>query len=172
MDHQKRRETVRRAYDFRCGYCGVREEEVGSELEIDHFQPRACGGSDELDNLVYCCPACNRIKGDFWPLPDPATTPHRLLHPRHDKLTLHLEEGPDGRLIALTETGAFHIERLRLNRPPLVALRQARQATAQMRLDLMAARRERTQLRERIATLESELVEVLAQIAQFLGERE
>ena len=172
MDHQKRREAVRRAYDFRCGYCGVREEEVGSELEIDHFQPRAHGGSDELDNLVYCCPACNRIKGDFWPLHDPATTPHRLLHPGLDKLTLHLEEGPNGRLVALTETGAFHIERLHLNRPPLVALRQARQATAQMRLDLMAAHREQTRLRERIATLESELVEVLAQIAQLLGEGE
>jgi len=172
MDHPKKREAVRRAYDFRCGYCGVREEEVGSELEIDHFQPRAYGGSDELDNLVYCCPACNRVKGDFWPLPDPTITPHRLLHPGHDELALHFEAGPDGRLVALTETGAFHIERLRLNRPPLVALRQARQATAQMRLELISARQERTQLRERIATLESELVEVLARIARLLGEGE
>src|SRR3712207_7162550 len=48
----------RRLYQERCGYCGVREVEAGSELELDHFQPRAAGGSDDLDNLVYCCPTC------------------------------------------------------------------------------------------------------------------
>lgn len=67
MDEQEPREAIRRAYDYRCGHCGVHEEDTGSELQIDHFQPRSAGGGDDLDNLVYRCPTCNRLKGDFWP---------------------------------------------------------------------------------------------------------
>lgn len=169
MDEQERREAVRRAYDYRCGYCGVQEEEVGSELEIDHFQPRSAGGGDDPDNLVYCCPTCNRLKGDFWPAGDPSTSHRRLLHPKRDDLAAHLREEPDGRLTALTETGAFHIERLRLNRPPLVALRRTRQEGTRLRRELAAAREEQARLRERIVSLEREIEEVLTQLARLLG---
>ena len=37
MQEQERREAVRRLDGERCGYCGVREVDAGSELEIDHF---------------------------------------------------------------------------------------------------------------------------------------
>lgn len=163
------REAVRRTYAYRCGYCGVLEEEVGSELETDHFQPRSAGGGDDLDNLVYCCPTCNRLKGDFWPAGDPAATRHRLLHPKRDDLAVHLREEADGRLAALTESGAFHIERLRLNRPPLVALRRARQKVAQLQRELTAARGEQAQMRWRIAFLEGELEKVLERLSSLLG---
>jgi len=43
--------------------------------------------------------------------------------------------------MALTETGAFHIERVRLNRPPLVALHRACQETAQLHRQLAAHRK-------------------------------
>ena len=125
MNEQERRMAVRQRYGARCGYCSVRETEAGSELEVDHFQPRSAGGLDDLDNLVYCCPACNRHKGDFWPTTDPLTATRRLLHPGQDDMASHLHEEPSGHMQALTETGAFHLTRLRLNRPPLVALRQA-----------------------------------------------
>ena len=52
----------------RCGYCGVEEAEVGAELTVDHFQPRAQNGTDNAANLVYCCNACNQFKGDYWQL--------------------------------------------------------------------------------------------------------
>ncbi len=169
MDEQRRRETVRQAYRLRCGYCGVHEEEVGSELEIDHFRPRVHGGSDELGNLVYCCTTCNRFKGDYWPL---SPTAHHLLHPQRDDLASHLREEPDGRLTALTERGAFHIERLHLNRPALVALRQSRRANAQIRRDLAAARQRQAELRTQIAALEEELDAVLARLNQLLSGRE
>jgi HNH endonuclease len=45
---------------------------VGSELEIDHFQPKSAGGGDELENLIYCCTPCNRHKAMFWPIVDAA----------------------------------------------------------------------------------------------------
>lgn len=65
------RDDLRQRFQFRCGYCGVREADAGAELTADHFQPRSRGGADEPDNLVYSCHACNEFKGDFWD-PDPA----------------------------------------------------------------------------------------------------
>jgi hypothetical protein len=168
MTEETRRAAVRAAYDGRCGYCTVHEAEAGTELEIDHFQPRSVGGSDDLDNLVYCCTTCNRLKGDFWPATDPLTTIRRLLHPKRDNLTEHLHEELDGHIVALTTTGAFHLSRLRLNRPPLLALRRARRDVAQLRQVLVDAQAEQAQLRERMATLESALQDVLAQIARLM----
>ena len=101
------RERLRQLYDFRCGYCGVREGDAGSQLTLDHFRPRAHHGTDEGDNLVYCCFACNHFKSDYWQI-----EPNRqLLHPLHDLL------------IGLTERGTNHITVLHLNRPELVEYR-------------------------------------------------
>ena len=118
---------------------------------------------------MYCCPACNRLKGDFWPPADPHTARQRLLHPGRDDLAQHLRAEPDGRLTALTHTGAFHIERLRLNRRPLLVLRQARQEVAGVRESLEAVRVEQERLRARIAALEQELHDVLTQLARLLA---
>src|SRR5262245_25755268 len=106
MTEEARRAAVCAVYDGRCGYCTVHESKAGTELEIDHFQPRSLRGSDDLDNLCYCCTACNRLKGDFWPATDPLITTRRLLHPKRDNLTDHLCEELDGRMVALTATGA------------------------------------------------------------------
>jgi hypothetical protein len=168
MTEEARRAAVRAAYDGRCGYCTVHESEAGAELEIDHFQPRSSGGSDDLDNLVYCCTACNRLKGDFWPATDPLRSTRRLLHPKRDALTEHLRQEPDGVIVALTATGAFHLDRLRLNRPPLLALRRARRDVEQLRQTLADAQAEQARLRERIAALERDLQDVLAQIVRLL----
>lgn len=76
------REQVRHRFGHRGAYCGVHERDVGSELEIEHFQPRSKGGSDELENLVYCCAACNRFKANYWPSADAPT----YLHPLHREM--------------------------------------------------------------------------------------
>ena len=34
---------------------------VLGKLEIDHFHPQAAGGSDDIENLIYACTACNRF---------------------------------------------------------------------------------------------------------------
>ncbi len=122
------REQVRQRAGLACEFCGVTETDVGSELTIDHFRPRAKGGSDHFGNLVYCCCACNQYKSDYWP-----TTPEdaKLWNPRLELFTKHVLELDDGVLHSLTPAGAFTVERLRLNRSPLVALRLRKRQAAE-----------------------------------------
>jgi HNH endonuclease len=166
---QATRTLVRHAYHYRCGYCGISEAEVGSELEIDHFQPRSVGGGDELENLVYCYTACNRHKGDFWPLvPD---TPRRLLHPQQNNPAAHLFLAPDGHLVALTETRQFHLDRLRLNRPHLTHWRQTQAETQQLRTEvqavLSALQTQQGLIQEHKAMTERLLEKILAYLARL-----
>ncbi len=162
MISRELRDTVRRAYHFRCGYCGVHENEVGSELEIDHFCPLAAGGKDELGNLVYCCPACNRHKADYWM----ADERRRLLHPWQDEGALHWRQVEDGRLAALSERGALHIQRLRLNRPQLIAARLERVARQADDAELAALRAEVARINQHRDELEARLQKVETQLAQ------
>lgn len=117
------REQVRTRAGFRCEFCGVDESDTAGELTLDHFQPRSKGGSDELENLVYCCHRCNEYKADYWPDQESAA---RLWNPRRDPFELHFVLTEDGLVHPRTATAEFTIRRLRLNRPQLVAYRQRR----------------------------------------------
>jgi HNH endonuclease len=170
VDQPERRDAVRRMYGYRCGDCGIHEDEAGGLLEVDHFQPRSMGGQDDLVNLVCCCPTCKRLKGDFWPQISSETTLRRILHPRRENLAKHLHEEETGRLVAMMETGVFHIARLRLNRAPLIALRRARKEQARLRHDLAVAQEEQRRLRQGIIDLERELNDLLILLSRMLGE--
>lgn len=53
---------------FMCGYCGVdllRDAGTLLQATVDQIRPRAKGGSDNQENLVSCCYACNQLKGCF-----------------------------------------------------------------------------------------------------------
>lgn len=119
----ERREQVRQRAERACEYCGVTETNTAGMLTVDHFHPQARGGSDDLDNLVYCCHACNGFKSDYWPQEPDASV---LWNPRQEPADAHFVETADGRLAAVTECGRFTLARLRLNRPPLIANRQQR----------------------------------------------
>ena len=45
-----------------CQYCAV--VLPASELTLDHVIPRSRGGNSTWENLVACCHACNRRKGN------------------------------------------------------------------------------------------------------------
>ena len=45
-----------------CQYCGV--VLPSGELTLDHVVPRSRGGNSTWENLVACCHACNRRKGN------------------------------------------------------------------------------------------------------------
>ena len=123
------RDHVRKQYVYRCGYCGTEETLAGGELELEHFRPRAKGGTDDLGNLVYSCPPCNRFKAAYWPAPDAPINLH-LLHPLQDNLSQHISLTDYGQLIGLTPRGWFHINWLQLNRPQLVQARLLQQQRA------------------------------------------
>jgi hypothetical protein len=120
--------AVRQRANFACEFCGVTETDTGGELTVDHFHPQTRGGTDDLDNLLYCCPRCNQYKADYWPTqPDDPI----LWNPRRDPIEAHLLLLADGRLYPVTVVGAFTLKRLRLNRPPLVAYRLQKQHQAE-----------------------------------------
>ena len=45
---------------FKCQYCGAHPP--SAILEVDHINPVALGGENDIDNLVTACFACNRGK--------------------------------------------------------------------------------------------------------------
>ena len=126
------RNQVRERAHYACEYCGVTETDSAGQLTIDHFHPQSLGGSDTLDNLIYCCNHCNQYKADYWP--SDATAP-TLWNPRQQLFAAHFVELACGRLFALTDVGGFSLRRLNLNRPPLIAYRlQRRQRAEEQRL--------------------------------------
>ncbi|MGC4043672.1 MAG: HNH endonuclease [Armatimonas sp.] len=118
------RTFVRQRARYACEYCGVTEVETGAELTIDHYHPTDEGGSDVLDNLVYACHRRNEHKAAYWPK-SPNDLP--LWNPRQDIREEHFIPLMDGTLAALTPVGIWTIQRLRLNRLPLVQNRLLRQ---------------------------------------------
>lgn len=162
------RMRVREQYNFRCGYCSVSEFDVGSQLEIDHFQPSSQRGSDELDNLVYACPACNRNKASYWPSPDAPLHMH-LLHPLTDSPNLHITLLNDGHLAGLTPRGWFHIDWLRLNRPQLIAMRQKQAINQRTQSLIEEIQRINHQLREIVTSQERELDSLRKEVRRLMG---
>ncbi len=157
MAHPKH-ESVRLRYDRRCGYCGVSETQTGGELTVDHFRPCSEGGDESDDNLVYCCFRCNAYKGDFYPTPADVRLGLRVLHPILDVALHHFRENRlSGRLEPLSETGRFHIEILRLNRPQLVEQRLVDRLRHLLLAENQALGLENEALRVRIALLQEYL---------------
>ncbi|MCY7350048.1 MAG: HNH endonuclease [Cytophagaceae bacterium] len=78
--------------DFRCEYCLLAEQVSFYSFHIEHIRSIKHGGSNELDNLAYCCPDCNYAKGS-----DVGTFVHndetliRFFNPRKDRWEEHFE---------------------------------------------------------------------------------
>lgn len=81
-----------------------------------------------------------------------------MWNPRREPAEQHFLELEDGTLHALTATGTFTLQRLRLNRPPLVAhrLRKRREAEA---TQLLTRYRDLTQILEQLLTQQAALME-------------
>ncbi len=152
-------EQVRRAFNYRCGYCGVTEAAAGGQLTVDHYHPRSAGGADDLGNLVYACHRCNQYKGDYWPTPERFAAGLFVLHPHLHDLSLHLSENEwSGELEPLTPTGVFHLRLMQLNRPELIAHRLERRA-------VVVLRQQSFRLQERLAQRE----QTIQALQKYLG---
>ncbi|MBM4254701.1 MAG: HNH endonuclease [Deltaproteobacteria bacterium] len=146
---------VRERAQFSCEYCGVTETDTGGELTVDHFRPQSKDGTDDLANLLYCCPRCNQYKADYWSADE--NEPH-LWNPRKEAFATHLLMLTDGTLYSITPIGAFTLRRLRLNRPPLVALRLRRYHHSQEQR-LLARYRDLVTVLEQLQTQQVTLLE-------------
>lgn len=160
------RNQVRERANFTCEFCGVTETDTGAELTVDHFRPRAKGGDDDPDNLLYSCVRCNQYKLDYWPAD--ASSPS-LWNPRREPGTHHFVLLDDGTLHPLTPTGEFTLRRLRLNRPALVACRQRKKLRAEG-TRLLLQHRGLVQLLEEMNSRLSALAEEQQQL--LAGQRE
>ncbi len=162
----EKREATRLAYTYCCGYCGLSETDIGSKLDIDHYQPTKHNGTDDLDNLVYTCPACNRFKGEYWPQEgDPDS--FYLLHPDENDVSSHIVLMPNGRLAGITPRGWFHLRWLHLNRPQSIARRRRQQREHEMQATLLLTTNTQHQLQARVHDLEQELFDLQEIITQL-----
>ena len=121
------RPYVRADFEERCAYCLIHEVLRGGleNFEIDHFKPRA-RFPDELGNfynLYYSCHPCNFVKRDQWPPGDLIEGGIFFVDLFVDEAESHFSRDSDGRLLGITAAGSYTIEKLRLNRPQLIELR-------------------------------------------------
>lgn len=69
-DNQKLEVTLKElrglfaAFDGRCIYCNITEEEAGNVHHVDHVIPISKRGRHHISNLVVACHSCNSSKGD------------------------------------------------------------------------------------------------------------
>ena len=121
-----RRDRVRQAAGQRCGYCLSPQHLVLGQLEIDHLQPTACGGTDEEDNLWLACRLCNNAKSAQTECLDPITgqlVP--LFNPRRQSWSEHFVWSDDGtRILGKTPIGRATIVALQLNNLISVVVRR------------------------------------------------
>ena len=129
------RDRVRERAGYACEFCAVTEVSSGGELTVDHFQPRAELGPDDLENLVYCCFRCNLYKAAWW---NSESSGFGLWNPRTDSFREHFHVAKDGRLLALSEKGRRTVDVLRLNRPQLIEyrLRSLREHSLKQRIQV------------------------------------
>ncbi len=53
------REYLLEKWERKCAYCGAEN----LQLQVEHIQPKAKGGSDRISNLCLACEKCNQKKG-------------------------------------------------------------------------------------------------------------
>lgn len=122
------RDQIRQRAAFACEYCGVNETDTGGLLTLDHFHPQSKGGSDNPENLIYCCNRCNSYKYNYFPSSNKEPS---IWNPTQSPRDQHFFELDNGQLKALTPVGKATIDLLRLNRPPLIQYRLQKKARSE-----------------------------------------
>lgn len=121
------RQTVLERASHRCEYCQSQMRYATQRFSIEHIQPKAKGGTDDLENLALSCQGCNNHKFTRTEARDAVTgllAP--LYHPREHGWLEHFAWSDDFALvIGLTPTGRATVDALQLNRDGVVNLRRA-----------------------------------------------
>ena len=62
METNKRKQIYNK-YNGRCAYCGDKIDY--KDMQVDHIKPKYLGGTDDIENLMPSCRACNFYKSTF-----------------------------------------------------------------------------------------------------------
>ncbi len=68
------REYLLQKWNRTCAYCSAKDV----PLEVEHIQPKSCGGTNRVSNLAIACVPCNRAKSNLDIREFLADTPSRL----------------------------------------------------------------------------------------------
>jgi len=128
-DYKGYKPALREEFSHACGYCNIREPELGGSeaFHIDHYQPKnkfphlIC----DYANLIYSCRYCNRFKGDYWPTLIEKLQARFILNPRADNFKKHIDQSSFA-WVGLTAKGKWTVLKLRLDSADLVRRRQDR----------------------------------------------
>lgn len=117
-----KQQVYKRAHG-RCEYCQTAEANIGQTMHVDHIDPQ---GADVLDNLCLACWNCNTSKHKAVDATDPLSGDVvSLFNPRVQSWSEHFRWIDNGiRIEGLSATGRATVERLKMNRAPIVVARQ------------------------------------------------
>jgi hypothetical protein len=129
-----KRLEVRQRANWSCEYCLLPEEpaSAATSFQADHIWPESAAHAssspvedvDDIENLAWGCPLCNRYKSKSVDGVDPETgNPVRLFHPRQDRWEDHFVAVPAGHIEGIDPIGRATVQVLRLNLPERVKSR-------------------------------------------------
>lgn len=112
---------------YQCIYCSINEAQFGGidHYHIEHYKPKSIPKfkslEDDICNLYYSCPICNRFKSNDWPndaddlelvcYPDPS---------EYDYSQLFNISSDNYKVEGIYLSTKYMTERLYLNRPQLL----------------------------------------------------
>ena len=109
-----------------CEYCRLPQWSQEATFHIDHIHAIAEGGPTSADNLALACVTCSLKKGARARVRDPKTKILvALFHPRLDRWDDHFRFASLWKIVGRTPTGRATVAALGMNRPAVVAIREA-----------------------------------------------
>ena len=117
---------VRERAGGRCEYCRLPQSSKEAAFHVDHIKQRSAGGATVEKNLALACVTCSLQKAARTHARDRVSKKRvPLFRPRQDRWADHFRWMRSCRLFGRTPTGRATITALGMNRPAIIAIRQA-----------------------------------------------
>lgn len=121
---------LRKEFDYRCAYCAIHEAEDGGskKFHIDHYLPKNKFKEQECEytNLLYSCMDCNILKGEYYENWFSKLKNEYILNPCLHDFDFHYNRD-NPMWVGLSNASRWNIQKLRLNSPKQVKIRETRQ---------------------------------------------
>ena len=124
-DYYYYRPFVRKDFEQCCAYCYLHERHASGHenFQLDHFRPKDKFPKLQrtYENLYWSCAVCNGIFGKYnkWPSDEELVKGICFVDLCRDDFEQHYSIQVDGTLVPLTDSAAYTIEAINLNREHL-----------------------------------------------------